>query len=241
MHQFNSPLPEFFHRHLVSIFHQDISPFLARTTTPTYLIRKLPPFFQSVVTTLFKLKGRHEDGQWLVGSSDATPTPVTELTAHKAYTIMLESELVHHKAIEKFAEMKLSIHWPTVWRSSFLWRFVRSVADTNFFIFHGRLPEADWLLCFGMAVEPNCFCGEPETAIHLFTQCPVALDVWAWLTPLFISLDVAHPLLIFQLLFGFPKASQIPPIVNEILVSCDITFGFLATDVDSITMFLTHL
>lgn len=217
LHRFTIPWPEFFHHHIFSIFHQDVPTFLARSNAPAYLVRKLPPFYRSIVTTWFTLQGRNEDGQWLVGPPDATPTPMTELTARKAYTVLLEKELVPHKAVGKFADMQISVHWPSVWHSLFLWRFIRSVADTNFYIFHGRLPTADRLVRFGMAVDPNCFCGEPESALHLFTQCPVASDVWTWLAPLFIPLNIHLPLSISQLLFGFPEASQTPPIVNAIL------------------------
>ena len=59
-------------------------------------------------------------------------------------------------------------------------RFVRSVQDTAWLSFHGILPTADRLVRFKMNVDPACFCGQPETLIHLFVSCPLAQGVLQW-------------------------------------------------------------
>ena len=105
-----------------------------------------------------QLKGRREDDSWFVGHSDAVVIPLAELTAGRTYSILLERCLAPHKAIEKFSSMMIHVHWPSVWRSLTLWRFTRSVADTNYYNFHGRLATADRLIRFGFAFS-DIICG----------------------------------------------------------------------------------
>ncbi|XP_046856058.1 uncharacterized protein LOC124449151 [Xenia sp. Carnegie-2017] len=211
------PWPVLFTHHIGQVFKQDLNTFFARVTTPAYLIKRLPKFYQSVVHTWLQLKGRHENDSWLVGHADTAPIPLAELTAKRTYSVLLKNVLAPHKAIGKFAAQQIVVHWPSVWRSLSLWRFVRSCADTNYYNFHGRLATADRLIRFGMRVDANCFCGEQETAIHLFSSCPVAKTVWDWMTPLLVSLAVPTPLSISTILFGFPVAKKIPAAVNAIL------------------------
>ena len=211
------PWPPLLAFHVRDIFQQDLDTFFSRENIPAYLIKKLPKFYQSMVHTWMQLKGRREANSWLVGHSNIVPIPLAELTAKRTYSVLLEFSLTPHKAIAKFSEMQLKVHWPSVWRSLPSWRFVRSVADTNYYLFHGRLATADRLLRFGMKVDAKCFCGEPETALHLFYHCPVATTVWAWITPLLVSLDLPTPLTISTILFGFPEATKTPAAVNAIL------------------------
>ena len=215
--RYTIPWPAFFSYHVCQVFKQDLDTFFSRDTIPAYLIKKLPKFSQSVVHTWLQLKGKRVNDSWLVGNNDISPIPLTDLTARRAYFMLLENSLVPHKAIEKFSTMQIPVHWPSVWRSFTLWRFVRSVADTNYYNFHGRLATADRLQRFGMRVDTDCFCGEQETAIHLFCHCPVATNVWDWLTPLLVSLDIPTPLDISTILFGFPDAKNTPAAVNSIL------------------------
>ena len=191
--------------------------FFARDTIPAYLIKKLPKFYQSVMHTWVQLKRRVEDNLWLVGSIDTAPIPLAELTARRAYSLLLTSSLTPHKAIEKFAAMQINVHWVSVWRSLKIWCFTRSVANTNYYNFHGRLATADRLLKFGMKIGKNCFCGEQETALHLFYYCPVAKTVWDWLTPLLAPLDLLTPLAISTILFGFFDAKKTTAAVNALL------------------------
>ena len=215
--RYTVPWPALFSFHLQRVFKQNLVTFFSRDTIPAYLIKKLPKFYQSVVHTWVQLKGRCEDNTWLVGHNDATSIPLAELTARCTYSVLLNSALAPHKAIEKFSTQQIQVHWPSVWRSMPLWRFVRSIADTNYYLFHGRLATADRLIRFGMKVNENCFCGEIETALHLFCHCPVATTIWDWLTPLLVSLALPTPLTISTILFGFPEAKKTPAAVNALL------------------------
>ena len=185
--------PVLFSYNLHHVFKQDLDTFFSRKTTPAYLIKKIPKFYQSVVHAWIQLKGRREENSWLVGHTNAAPIPLAELTAGRTYSTLLESSLAPHKAIEKFSAMLVHVHWTSVWRSLLLWRFIRSVEDTNYYIFHGRLATADRLIRFGMKVDEKCFCREQETAVHLFCHCPVATTVWDWITPLLVSFDLTTP------------------------------------------------
>ena len=215
--QHTIPWPSVFSHHVRQVFEQDLDTFFSRNAIPAYRIKKLPKFYQSLVHTWQLLKGRKDENLWLVGNDDTALTPLAELTARHTYTILLEHSLTPHKAIAKFNDMQLHVHWPSLWRSMHLWRFVRSVADTNYYNFHGRLATADRLIRFGMKVDALCFCGEQETAIHLFCQCYIATTVWDWLTPLLVSLGLAAPLTISTLVFGFPEATKTPAAVNALL------------------------
>ena len=68
-----------------------------------------------------------------------------------------------------------------------------------------------------MKVSPLCFCGEPESLLHLFTSCPLALDVLQWFT---IQLRKHHPvsaLTTAQILFGSESASGVPIVFTALL------------------------
>ena len=102
------------------------------------------------------------------GACPQTPLRGSRLTALD--TIALET-----------SHIKSLIHpWNQAWASLRLWRFVRAVQDTAWLSFHGILPTADRLVRFSMKVSPLCFCGEPETLLHMFTSCPFALDIVEW-------------------------------------------------------------
>ena len=215
--QYTIPWHAIFSHHISKVFKQDLDTFFARESTPAYLIKRLPKFYQSMIHTWMQLKGRREGTSWLVRNHNTVPLPLAEVTASKTYSVLLESSLAPHKAIEKFNVMQIDVHWPSVWNSLRLWRHIRSVADTNYYNFHGRLATADRLLTFGMKVDEKCFCGEPETALHLFCHCPVATTIWDWLTPLLMSLALTTPLTISTILFGFSEAKKTPAAVNALL------------------------
>ena len=215
--RYTIPWPSLFSFYICQVFKQDLGTFFSRRTIPAYLIKKLPKFYRSIIHTWLHLKGRQEANSWLVGNSVDAPIPLAELTARRTYSLLMENSFLPHKAIDKFHAMQIPVHWQSVWRSLTLWRFVRAVADTNFYNFHGRLATADRLLRFGMRVDANCFCGEQETAVHLFCHCPVAKTIWDWMTPLLVSMDIPTPLDISTILFGFPDAKNTPAAVNAIL------------------------
>ena len=65
-----------------------------------------------------QLKGRREDSAWLVGTNNTIPIPLADLTAGRTYSALLEGSLTPHKAVEKFEDMQINVHWPSVWLSS---------------------------------------------------------------------------------------------------------------------------
>ena len=87
--------------------------------------------------------------------------------------------------------------------------------DTAWLSFHGILPTADQLVRFGIKVSPLCFCGEPETLLHLFTSCPLALDVFNWFKEQYNKYDPAATLTAAQILFGLP--SNVPIVFTALL------------------------
>jgi hypothetical protein len=52
-----------------------------------------------------------------------------------------------------------------------------------------RRLTADRLTRFGMSVDPLCHCGQVETLIHLFVDCPVAKHMLRW----YVSLKAPKP------------------------------------------------
>ena len=145
------------------------------------------------------------------------PIVITELTAKISYSLLARANQCEHRSVAKFRDLAIPVAWSQAWASLRLWRFVRSVQDTAWLSFHGILPTADRLVRFGMKVSPLCFCGEPETLLHLFTSCPLALDVLQWFTT---KLNKHHPvsaLTTAQILFRFVCASGVPVVFTALL------------------------
>ena len=146
------------------------------------------------------------------------PLPVTEVTAGISYFLFSRYQHVEHCSASKFRDLHLVVEWKHVWASLRLWCFLRSVQDTLWLSFHGILPTADCLVRFGMRVNPACFCGQPETLLHLFTACPFAPQTFDWLIlqqrKLQPSACVISPTIC---LFGFPSASPVPVVFTALL------------------------
>lgn len=151
-----------------------------RPVIPKYLIRKLPPFYASLLYTWVELGGTGVAEMWVIPRPHLDPLPVSELTARLTYSFLSCHHRVEHRAVEKFRALGIGVEWGHVWRSLSLRRFVRSVRDTAWLSFHGVLPTADRLVRFGMAVDPVCFCGQPETLLHLFADCPFSACIMQW-------------------------------------------------------------
>ena len=79
------------------------------------------------------------------------------------------------------------------------------------------LPNADHLLCFNMNVNPSCFCGEPETLVHLFTSCPLVCDILVWFTMQHKQYDPSEVLTDGNIIFGFSSASRVPLVFFTLL------------------------
>ena len=89
-----------------------------------------------------------------------------------------------------------------------------NVSDYHFMAI---LPNADHLLCFNMNVNPSCFCGEPETLVHLFTSCPLVCDILVWFTMQHKQYDPSEVLTDGNIIFGFSSASRVPLVFFTLL------------------------
>jgi len=63
-----------------------------------------------------------------------------------------------------------------------------SISLSKSFLFrrwiHDRLPTDDMLQKSGMSFASVCYHCGMESALHLFLQCPFAVDIWNWFSPL---------------------------------------------------------
>ena len=197
------PWSSFFSFHVATAFsNQSVVEVLSRAHIPVYLINKLPPFYHGILTSWAQLKGTNDNGSLVIRRPNVDPINLTELTAHISYTLLTAAHRTEHRSVNKFRELEIPVAWNQAWASLRLWRFVRSVQDTAWLSFHGILPTADRLVRFGMKVSPLCFCGEPETLLHMFTSCPFALDIFEWFTLQFRKHQPASALTTAQILFG---------------------------------------
>ena len=212
------PWSSFFSYHIASAFsNQTVVQVLSRTRIPAYLINKLPPFYRGILSSWVQLKGSFDNNQWVIPRPNLDPVSLSDLTAHVSYTLLTAANRIDHRSVAKFRDMSIPVEWSQVWASLRIWRFVRSVQDTAWLSFHGILPTADRLVRFGMKVSPLCFCGEPETLLHLFTSCPLALDVLKWFTTKLNQHHLVSSLTTAQILFGFKSASGVPLMFTALL------------------------
>lgn len=211
------PWKVFLAYHIDRVFHQDLESFFARERVPAYLVRKLPPFYASLVHTWVAVRGGRVSAAWVVPRPNAPPLPVEELTASFTYRTLSCAEHVDHRCFAKFRTLNMSVAWSDVWQSLNLWRFVRSVRDTAWCSFHGILPTADRLLRFKMKVSPLCHCGQNETMVHLFTSCPFAHLIWRWFHTLLALYNPHVTVSPADLLFGFSQSSGVPVAFSALL------------------------
>jgi exonuclease III len=212
------PWTSFFNHHVSNTFvNDDVMSLLGRDSVPAYKIKKLPPFYASVVRTWVDLKGCRIDNRWVIPRSDIDPLPIEELTARFTYLFLAKSNHVEHRSVAKFQDLGIPVVWNRVWASLHLWRFVRSVQDTAWLSFHGILPTVDRLSRFGMNVNPACFCGQPESLCHLFVSCPFATEILSWFVAQLCKCCPTATLSSSQILFGFDSASRVPIVFTALL------------------------
>ena len=185
--------------------------FLRSGHLPAYRVKRLPPFYRSVVSSWTSLNASFESLSWAVPFSGSS-FPLSELTASKAYSILRSKSDTPHRCIDKYSTLGIGpLIWKQVWLLLDLWRFLRPVRDTNWLLFHGILPTKDRLIRFGMSVDPWCSCGARETLLHLFVLCPIARAVIHWFTSIFNLFDPSvHNFSPTLLLFGFSQNPTIP-------------------------------
>ena len=169
----------FFQYHVSMVFtNQDVTSVLARGSISTYLVKKLPLLYALIVRMWVDVKGMRDGRLWVIPRPSIDPLSIGELSAHSGYSLVSQYQHVNHRSLAKFRDWGFTVDWKRVWASLHLWKFVRSVQDTAWLSFHGILPTADRLVRFKMNVNPSCFCGQPETFIHLFTTCLLARDIF---------------------------------------------------------------
>jgi hypothetical protein len=61
-----------------------------------------------------------------------------------------------------------------------------------------------------MNVDPSCFCGQPESLVHLFTSCTLATEVLSWFILQLRKHNPAAVLSDAQILFGFNSQPPTP-------------------------------
>jgi exonuclease III len=207
----------FFNHHVQLVFHQDVHSLFVRDTIPAYLVKRLPPFYSSLVRAWIDLKGTRVGGAWVVPRPRGVPVPTSEVSAKMGYSFLSDYQHVDHRAFAKFAQLSIPVDWQVVWINLRLWRFVRSVQDTAWLSSHGILPTADRLVRFGMNVDPLCFCGQPESLVHLFTSCTLATEILSWFM---LQLRKHSSLVVLtdaQILFGFTSSSHTPIVFTALL------------------------
>ena len=210
------PWSSFFSYHIASAFSsQTVLQVLLRI--PAYLINKLLPFYRGILSSWVQLKGSFDNNQWVILRLNLDPIPLSDLTAHVSYILLTAANRIDHRSVAKFRDLSIPVEWSQVWASLRIWRFVRSVQDTAWLSFHGILPTADRLVRLGLKVSPLCFCGEPETLLHLFTSCPLTLGVLKWLTTTLHQHHLVSSLTTAQILFGFNSTSGVPIMFTALL------------------------
>ena len=182
-------------------------------------IKKLPPFYSSVVSSWKSLQCIVDNDEWFLPTTP-TPTRLADITARKIYRHLLLSDPLPHRCIDKFVGWQFPpIHWPAVWASLYLWRFIRSVKDSNWQIFHAALPTKDRLIRFKMRItDPLCHCGAPENFLHLFLECPISKALIDWFFSMVLKFDATlQPLVPQEILFGYCNSPQIPCCYSALL------------------------
>ena len=106
--------------------------------------------------------------------------PVFSLSVRFVYQQLSRLDHREHRCVALYRGWHLSVDWPIVWLNLRLWRFTRPIRDTNWLVAHGVLPTADRLNRFGMRIDPSCHCGQSESLVHLFVECPVVKRLFPW-------------------------------------------------------------
>ena len=179
---------------------------------PRLLLVSCLLFYRSVMTSWFRLPWRLENGEIVVGSVASSCCPLRSLTTRFAYRELSRLDAPEHRTVAKYSSCGLTVEWNTVWRNLSLWQFIRPIRDTNWLIAHGVLPTADRLLRFNINVDPLCHCGQPESLLHLFVECPFAKRLVAWYQQLVHRTlpQLGRPSTL-QILVGYKQSVRIPP------------------------------
>ena len=82
------PWKVFFDFHVSLVFpNQDVASLLARDTIPAYRIKRLPPFYASLVRTWVDLKGEKDGQYWIIPRPGLDPLPIDQVSARIYYSL----------------------------------------------------------------------------------------------------------------------------------------------------------
>ncbi len=110
----NNPHPWscFFEYHVSMVFaNQDVITVLSRNSIPAYLIKKLPPFYASILRTWVDLKGTRDGRLWVIPRPSSDPLPIGELSARSGYLLLSQYQHVDHRSLAKFRDWGFTVDW----------------------------------------------------------------------------------------------------------------------------------
>ena len=178
----------------------------------------LPPFYHSIMHSWFRLSPGLDAGVIVICGHGSSICPLHSLSARFVYQEFSRIDRVEHRCVEKYRSLGLCVDWNTVWLNLHLWRFLRPLRDTTWLINHGILPNADHLIRFGMSVNPSCHCGQAESLVHLFVDCPLASRIFAWYLSLVRRFaPTTGPLSTSQILCSYGPTVKLPPVLPCLL------------------------
>ena len=144
----------------------------------------------------------------------------SSMSAKSAYLYLLPAHFVPPHCEEKFFPQYGALYWSTTWRQLYFCPLDRAVIDLAWQFAHSVLYTADRLISFGYALDPNCFCGAPETPSDLFFDCALAQSVLGWIQSLMFRVSIQCPALSWRhVLFGFSSSELcvVPPVFVYLL------------------------
>ena len=117
LRRYSSPHPwsVFFYFYVSLHFGHPVPDVLARVNIPAYLIKKLPPFYASVIRAWIALRGISDHGVWMIPRPSGDPLPVGELTARISYSLLSRSQHVEHCSLAKFRDLGIPVQWSSIW------------------------------------------------------------------------------------------------------------------------------
>ena len=125
----------FFKHHLrVAFAGRPVAQILLLSAPSKTALALLPPFYRSVMRAWFRLSRRLENGELVIVGSNNSFCPLRSLSVRFPYQQFFSAGLCSHRCVAKFSCWGLVVDWPTVWSNFHIWRFIRSVRDTNWLI-----------------------------------------------------------------------------------------------------------
>ena len=202
----------FHHSLCVAFAGRSLEHILLLPTPSQTAMNLLPPFFHSVMSLWFRLSQCLDAGSIMIRGPGSSLCPVCSLSVRFVYRQLSHLDHREHRCVALYRGWVLPVDWTTVWLNLRLWRFTRPICDTNWLVAHGVLPTADRLNRFGMRIDPSCHCGQAESLVHLFVDCPVAKRLHAWYQMLVrrAASRLPRPSL-SEVLLGYDRSVHIPP------------------------------